>query len=211
MSIALLIAAVLLAASQGAWAQRHRTQRTTTSLWLPSRPTSAGNNMYASVITAVPKSTEYLLACTRSVGSPSTCGDFTGVTLTHADGTMRIEFSSDTYVCDRGASATCNITQAGVTTPSLTVLDPAESSAWYTAVTILERQDNARGGAARVPTGSGTSNRNCHRGGKNSKGKNRNSGNGRDPCSGAETLRNGGLIASSLAVGGLLAAVVVFL
>lgn len=101
MSLRLLIAAALLAVSQVAWAQGQRTRTSTTTLWLPSRPTSAGNNIYASVITAAPETTEYLLACATTFRSPypSSCGDFAGVTLTHADGTMRIKFAYVQSVC----------------------------------------------------------------------------------------------------------------
>ncbi|ROT39005.1 hypothetical protein SODALDRAFT_323486 [Sodiomyces alkalinus F11] len=184
MSIRLLIAAALLAAlSQGAWAQGDRTQTTRTSLWLPSRATSAGNrDIYASVVTAAPESTEYLLACISSFASPypSSCGDFAGVTLTHADGTMRIRFRSDTFDCDRGELATCSITQNGESTASPTVFGGAESSAWFTAVTIVAGQEKLRGGG----------------------------GGSRNPIG---NIRNGGLVASALALGGLLAAVVVFL
>ncbi|CRK33078.1 hypothetical protein BN1708_006022, partial [Verticillium longisporum] len=72
------------------------TSKTTTSVWLPSRTTRAGDNIYASVITAVPEksSTEYLLACTSVFKSPypSSCGDFRGVTLTQGPETVKIQF-----------------------------------------------------------------------------------------------------------------------
>ncbi|KAM0328566.1 hypothetical protein ACHAQA_004974 [Verticillium albo-atrum] len=113
--------------------------RTTTSVWLPSRTTRAGDHIYASVITAVPEksSTEYLLACTSVFKSPypSSCGDFRGVTLTQGPETMRIEFGSDTFTCDSDDDdEVCNINDAAASTL-------ASSDRPFTAITIVSGAD----------------------------------------------------------------------
>lgn len=86
----LLAAAAAFIAPAAAQSPSTTTEKST--VWMPPRSTGAGENIYASVITAAPSSTEFFLACTTAWQSASACAQFSGVTLTYGDGTMKIGF-----------------------------------------------------------------------------------------------------------------------
>ncbi|KAK1599340.1 uncharacterized protein LY79DRAFT_683344 [Colletotrichum navitas] len=70
------------------------------------RPTRAGDNIYASVITAAASSTGFFLACTSVWRSASACSQLSGVTLTYGDNTMRIGFKRVSLVYDVSSPST---------------------------------------------------------------------------------------------------------
>ncbi|KAK6218936.1 hypothetical protein QIS74_06145 [Colletotrichum tabaci] len=137
----LLAAAAACIAPAAAQSPSTTTEKST--VWMPPRSTSAGENIYASVITAAPSSTEFFLACTTAWQSASACAQFSGVTLTYGDGTMKIGFRSDSYDCKRGASATCSVSTANAANAQSVLAGP-ESSAWFTAITIVDGHDKLK-------------------------------------------------------------------
>ncbi|EEY21444.1 predicted protein [Verticillium alfalfae VaMs.102] len=175
-----------------------------TSVWLPSRTTRAGDNIYASVITAVPEksSTEYLLACTSVFKSPypSSCGDFRGVTLTQGPETVKIQFGSETFTCDADDGDVCDINAQATST--------ATGEGSFTAITIVSGAEKLSGGkkttTPSAPSATSDSNGVCKRasgksgsngggGSSDSDSSGSNGGsstkNGKNGCSGAGSLR----------------------
>ncbi|WQF79459.1 hypothetical protein CDEST_04473 [Colletotrichum destructivum] len=137
----LLAAAAACLAPAAAQSPSKTTEKST--VWMPPRSTGAGENIYASVITAAPSSTEFFLACTTAWQSASACAQFSGVTLTYGDGTMKIGFRSDSYDCKRGASATCSVSTTNAANAQSVLAGP-ESSAWFTAITIVDGHDKLK-------------------------------------------------------------------
>ncbi|KZL83021.1 hypothetical protein CI238_01951 [Colletotrichum incanum] len=140
-ALAFLLAAVVAPAPVAAQSPSTTTEKST--VWMPPRSTRVGENIYASVITAAPSSTEFFLACTSVWQSASSCLQFSGVTLTYGNNTMKIEFKSDSYNCKRGDSATCSIS-ASNTANAQSVLASSESAAWFTAITIVDGHDKLK-------------------------------------------------------------------
>ncbi|KAK1981896.1 hypothetical protein LZ30DRAFT_67049 [Colletotrichum cereale] len=125
------------------------------TVWMPPRSTRAGEHIYASVITAAPSSTELFLACTSVWRSASKCSQFSGVTLTYGDNTMKIGFKSDSYDCKRGDSATCSVSAPNAANAQ-SVLASSESAAWYTAITIVDGQVKLKSAKARTSAATST-------------------------------------------------------
>ncbi|KAK1961139.1 hypothetical protein LY78DRAFT_706719 [Colletotrichum sublineola] len=181
------------------------------TVWMPPRSTRAGENIYASVITAVPSSAELFLACTSVWQSASACSQFSGVTLTYGDNTIKIEFKSDFYDCKRGDSATCSI-GASNSAAAQSVLASSESAAWFTAITIVDGHDKLKsakagtsaatstGPASAATTTSADSNGVCKRAVKGS-GSDSSSGSGSGSGSGTKPKGNGGATKCSAASG----------
>ncbi|KAK2733577.1 hypothetical protein CKAH01_08372 [Colletotrichum kahawae] len=135
---------VLLAAAVGfvrPVAAQSSTKTEKSTVWLPPRSTRAGENIYASVITAAPSSTEFLLACTSNFRSAASCSQFSGVTLTYGNSTMKIGFRSETFDCTRGSTARCSVGGANNAAAAETVLSSSESASWSTAITIIAGHD----------------------------------------------------------------------
>lgn len=87
----LLLAAAAILGPAPVAAQQSPTKTEKSTVWLPPRSTRASeSNIYASVITAAPSSTEFLLACTSVWRAASVCSGYSGLTLTYGDGTMKI-------------------------------------------------------------------------------------------------------------------------
>ncbi|TDZ83720.1 hypothetical protein C8034_v005080 [Colletotrichum sidae] len=134
----------LAAASLAPAAAQSPTKTERTTMWLPPpRSTGVGENIYASVITAAPSSTEYLLACTSVWRSASACSHFSGVTLTYGNNTMKIGFRTETFDCKRGPTATCSVSAPG-TVDAQSVLAGSESARWFTAMTIVDGHDKLK-------------------------------------------------------------------
>ncbi|GKT41024.1 uncharacterized protein ColSpa_01205 [Colletotrichum spaethianum] len=141
MFLALFLVAAVGLAPAAAQSSSPTTEKST--VWMPPRSTRVGENIYTSVITAAPSSTEYFLACTSVWESASSCSQFSGVTLTYGNSTMKIGFKSDTYNCKCGDSATCSIS-ASNTANAQSVLASSESAAWFTAITIVDGHDRLK-------------------------------------------------------------------
>ncbi|KAK2025767.1 hypothetical protein LX32DRAFT_730594 [Colletotrichum zoysiae] len=171
------------------------------TVWMPPRSTSAGESIYASVITAAPSSTELFLACTSVWQWASACSQFSGVTLTYGDNTMKIGFKSDSYDCKHGGSATCSV-GASDSASAQSVIAGSESAAWFTAVTVIDGHDKLKSsakprtsaaastGPASAATASADSNGACKRavkgGGSDGSGtKPKGNGGGAGGCSAA--------------------------
>ncbi|WYZ38489.1 hypothetical protein EsH8_III_000403 [Colletotrichum jinshuiense] len=150
-AFALLAAAVVGLTPAAAQSASTTTEKST--VWLPPRSTRVGENIYASVITAAPSSTEFFLACTSVWQSASACSQFNGVTLTYGNNTMKIGFRSESFDCKRGDAATCSISAANAA-GAQTVLASSESASWFTAITIVDGHDKLR--SARSSTRSST-------------------------------------------------------
>ncbi|KAK2040043.1 hypothetical protein LZ31DRAFT_55595 [Colletotrichum somersetense] len=99
----------------------------------------------------------------------SACSQFSGVTLTYGDNTMKIGFESDSYDCKRGGSATCSI-GASNSANAQSVIAGSESAARFTAVTIIDGHDKLKRAKARTSpaTASADSNGVCKRAVKSS-------------------------------------------
>ncbi|KAF4911927.1 hypothetical protein CGCF415_v003925 [Colletotrichum fructicola] len=197
---------VLLAAAVGfvsPVAAQSSTKTEKSTVWLPPRSTRTGENIYASVITAAPSSTEFLLACTSNFRSAASCSQFSGVTLTYGNSTMKIGFRSDTFDCTRGSTARCSVGGADNAAAAETVLASSESASWSTAITIIAGHDKLNSAKSKTsststtPASAATSTANgvCKRattgdvdGGTNSATKPKtNHNNGDDGCSGANS------------------------
>ncbi|KAK1995375.1 hypothetical protein LX36DRAFT_672524 [Colletotrichum falcatum] len=159
-----------------------------------------------SIIMAAPSSTELFLACTSAWQSASACSQFSGVTLTYGDGTMRIGFGSDSYDCKRGDPATCSVGASG-SANAHSVLASSESAAWFTAITIVDGRDKLKssktrtsaatstGPAPAAATSAGNGNGVCKR-------TTRGSGSDGGSSSGTKPKGNGGTDGCSAASGG---------
>ncbi|KAF4837618.1 hypothetical protein CGCSCA4_v011788 [Colletotrichum siamense] len=197
---------VLLAAAVGLVspvAAQSSTKTEKSTVWLPPRSTRAGENIYASVITAAPSSTEFLLACTSNFRSVASCSQFSGVTLTYGNSTMKIGFRSETFDCTRGSTARCSVGGANNAAAAETVLSSSESASWSTAITIIGGHDKLNSAKSKTsststtPASAATSTANgvCKRattgdvdGGTNSATKPKtNHNNGGDGCSGTNS------------------------
>ncbi|KAI8297871.1 hypothetical protein K4K59_003185 [Colletotrichum sp. SAR11_240] len=197
---------VLLAAAVGfvsPVAAQSSTKTEKSTVWLPPRSTRAGENIYASVITAAPSSTEFLLACTSNFRSAASCSQFSGVTLTYGNSTMKIGFRSETFDCTRGSTARCSVGGANNAAAAETVLSSSESASWSTAITIIAGHDKLNSAKSKTsststtPASAATSTANgvCKRattddvdGGTNSATKPKtNHNNGDGGCSGANS------------------------
>ncbi|KAL0943559.1 uncharacterized protein CTRU02_201446 [Colletotrichum truncatum] len=124
------------------------TETEKSTVWLPPRSTTIGENIYASVITAAPSSTEFLLACTSVFRSASACSHFNNVTLTYGNNTMKIGFRTDTFDCKRDSTATCAVA-SGNAAASQSTLASSVSASWFTAITIIDGHDKLRKAKAR--------------------------------------------------------------
>ena len=91
-----LLLCLLTAAGPVVQAQQAKSTTSTTTVFLPLRPTRLGDPIYESVITAAPTETQYLLASQTDLRAPYTCGnDFTGAMPTHGPGTVRVVLGDD--------------------------------------------------------------------------------------------------------------------
>ncbi|KAF6824348.1 hypothetical protein CMUS01_10294 [Colletotrichum musicola] len=223
----LLLTAAILGPAPVAAQSPTKTERST--VWLPPRSTRAGeSNIYASVITAAPSSTEFLLACTSVWRSASACSGYSGLTLTYGDGTMKIGSGDETMDCKRGSTATCAVTSRGLASASSQaprLVSDSESSSWFRAITIIDGHDKLAAAKGRLtlssssttvggPASAATSSTGgvCKRavpkggggdGGSSSGGTTRPKGGDGDGCSGA----TGGFGMLPLALAGVAAVV----
>ncbi|KAF9877073.1 hypothetical protein CkaCkLH20_05339 [Colletotrichum karsti] len=181
-----------------------KTEKTT--VWLPPQSTGARESIYASVITAAPSSTEYLLACTTNFRSASSCSHFNGVTLTYGNQTMKVAFRTNTFDCKRGSAATCSVRSAN-NAAAESVISGSESASWLTAITIIDGHNKLNAAKATTsststtPASAATSASVCKRASRPKGG----SGDGGDGCSQA----TGGFANLPMLMAGLATAVAV--
>ncbi|RSL43825.1 hypothetical protein CEP53_011519 [Fusarium sp. AF-6] len=115
------------------------TKTVTKTVFLPPRQTGTVKNIYATVIKEEESKTEYLLACQTNFKAPYTCGnEFTGITVTYEPSMMDVSFNTTTYDCELGTAAVCATKTQSSGDAVTTTLASSESSAWMTAITVLE-------------------------------------------------------------------------
>lgn len=120
------------------------TRTTTQTVFLPPQSTGSASNIYASIITETDSTTKYLLACSTVFASPYSCdGPYNGVTVTYGASEMDVKIGAATYDCELGSSAVCATKTASSADERTTTLDPTASSAWMTAITVLDTSNKS--------------------------------------------------------------------